>query len=88
MGAPTFTPDRQRFRQVLAELAEKARMTLPPSAVTAAISSDHIVERTDRTFVHSELSTSRARTTSVASAPPTCRTSVAAVIAPSRGTAH
>jgi len=31
MGAPTFTPDRQRFRQVLAELAEKARMTLPES---------------------------------------------------------
>ena|SRR5262252_7379853 len=30
MGA-TFTPDRQRFRQVLAELVAKAKTTLPES---------------------------------------------------------
>jgi hypothetical protein len=30
--APTFTTDRSRFRQVLAELAEKAKVKLPESA--------------------------------------------------------
>src|SRR5215831_16833913 len=29
MAAPTFPPDRQRFRAVLAEIADKARTTLP-----------------------------------------------------------
>src|SRR6516225_4607192 len=29
--APTLTPDRQRFRQVLAEMAEKAKAKLPES---------------------------------------------------------
>jgi hypothetical protein len=31
MAAPTFTPDRQRFRAVLAEMAEKAKTKLPES---------------------------------------------------------
>ena len=32
MATPTFTPDRQRFRQVLAEMAEKAKAKLPESS--------------------------------------------------------
>jgi hypothetical protein len=31
MSAPTFAPDRQHFRQVLAEMAEKAKAKLPES---------------------------------------------------------